>query len=411
MSERALSVQCCIAGGGPAGIVLGYLLARAGVEVAVLEKWPDFFRDFRGDTIHPSTMEVLHELGLLDKFLALPHNKTYTLSAQVGEEEVVLADFSRLRLRTPYVAFMPQWDFLNFIAGEGKQYPQFHLLMHTEATGLIEEGGAVVGVTATDPSGALEVRAPLTVGADGRHSTVREAVGFKGTNFGAPMDVLWFHLSRKESDPQKTFGSVEAGHLLIMIERGDYWQCGFVIPKGRFEEIKKEGIEHLRGYIARMEPFMSDRVGELGTWNDVKFLSVVVDRLDTWAKPGLLVVGDAAHAMSPIGGVGINLAVQDAVAAANILAPAFARGGPSLADLRSVRKRRMFAVRATQQLQLVLQNQLISRVLVARGKTHVPAVFRLLRIFPALRKIPARIIGVGFRPEHISPALKVLFTQ
>jgi 2-polyprenyl-6-methoxyphenol hydroxylase-like FAD-dependent oxidoreductase len=401
MDVRRLETRCCIAGGGPAGIMLGYLLARSGIDVVVLEKWPDFLRDFRGDTIHPSTMTVLRELGLLEKFLQLPHDEVARIGGRVGDEEVMLADFSKTRMRTPFIAFIPQWDFLTFIAGAARAYPSFRLLMHTEAVGLIEGSDRVVGLEARDEEGPLEIRAELVVGADGRHSTVRQKAGFPVHDLGAPMDVLWFRVPRRPDDPAQVLGTIDAGQIMIMIERGTYWQCGFVIPKGDLDGIKARGIGPFRDHVRRLAPFLGERVGEIRSWEEVKFLGVTVDRLEEWARPGLLCIGDAAHAMSPIGGIGINIAVQDAVAAANILVPAFRRGIPALADLRKVQRRRMFAVRATQFVQLLLQKQLIARILGGTTRPRIPFIFRMLRSAPFLRALPAYFIGIGVRPEHV----------
>ena len=317
---RLITTQCCIVGGGPAGMMLGFLLARAGVKAVVLEKHGDFLRDFRGDTVHPSTLNVIDELGLLDEFLKLPHQKVSRFSGQFGEERVMVADFSHLPVRAPYIAMMPQWDFLDFLAAQGKRYPAFTALMHAEATGLIEEGGRVVGVRATIEGRAEEIRADLVVGADGRHSTVREAAGFRPVVIGAPMDVLWFRVSHKPTDSAETMGRFDRGSILVMLDRGDYWQCAYVIAKGSAETLKAAGIEKFRERIVKLMPFLADRVHELATVDDLKLLTVGVDRLEKWWKPGLLCIGDAAHTMSPLGGVGVNIAVQDAVAAANILA-------------------------------------------------------------------------------------------
>jgi 2-polyprenyl-6-methoxyphenol hydroxylase-like FAD-dependent oxidoreductase len=315
MPTQTIRTTCCIAGGGPAGMMLGYLLARAGVNVVVLEKHKDFLRDFRGDTIHPSTLELMYELGLLDEFLKLPHQKVETLSAQIGDERVVMADFRHLPTHCKFVAFMPQWDFLNFLAEKAKAFgSRFDLRMRAEATTLIERNGRVAGLRATTPDGELEIKADLVVGCDGRHSTVRAQAGLPGDDYGAPMDVLWFRVSRKASDNTETFGHAEAGVLLVMLDRGDYWQCAYVIPKGGIEEVKARGLDAFRQRVAALSPFLRDRVGEIASWDDVKLLSVAVDRLRRWHRPGLICIGDAAHAMSPVGGVGINLAVQDAVA-------------------------------------------------------------------------------------------------
>ena len=304
MAASTITTQCCIAGGGPAGMMLGFLLARAGVDVVVLEKHADFFRDFRGDTVHPSTLELMCELGLIDAFLKLPHQKVETLTGQVGAERIVMADFRHLPTRCKFIALMPQWDFLNFLARQARRYPTFDLRMQAEATELIEEAGRIVGLRAKTPDGELTIRAGLVIGCDGRHSTVREKAGLKGDDYGAPMDVLWFRVSRKDRDSADTFGHIEAGRLMVMLDRGDYWQCAYVIPKGGIERVKSEGLEAFRKRIVEMSPFLRDRVGELKSWDDVKLLSVAVDRLRRWWRPGLICIGDAAHAMSPIGGVG-----------------------------------------------------------------------------------------------------------
>ena len=401
MAKSTISTQCCIAGGGPAGLMLGFLLARAGVRVVVLEKHPDFFRDFRGDTVHPSTLELMYELGLLDKFLKLPHQKVETVSAQIGAEHLQMADFRHLPTHCKFIALMPQWDFLNFLAEQGKRYPTLDLRMRAEATDLIEENGRVVGLIAKTPDGALTIRADLTVGCDGRHSTVREKAELKSDDYGAPMDVLWFRISRKESDSADTFGHIEAGRLMVMLERGDYWQCAYVIPKGGIERVKSEGLEAFREGVLEMSPFLSDRVRELKTWDDVKLLSVTVDRLQKWCRPGLICIGDAAHAMSPIGGVGINMAVQDAVAAANRLAGPLRAGKVTDADLQAIEERRTLPMRFTQWLQLTIQRRVISRVLEAHERPKPAPFFKLFNSFPVLRRIPARLIGVGIRPEHV----------
>jgi 2-polyprenyl-6-methoxyphenol hydroxylase-like FAD-dependent oxidoreductase len=382
-------------------MMLGFLLARAGVEVLVLEKHADFLRDFRGDTIHPSTLELMCELGLLEEFLKRPHQEVRELRAQVGSESFTMADFSHLPTRCRFLVFMPQWDFLNFLVEQGRRYPGFHVEMQAEATDLIEENGRVVGVRITTPQGIREVRADLTVGADGRHSVIRAGAGLQVVNLGAPMDVLWTGLSRRSDDPGQTFGYVDRGRLLVLLNREDYWQCAFVISKGAAEEIRQRGIASFREEIAKLVPFLRDRVDELRDWNDVSLLTVKVDRLTRWSRPGLLCIGDAAHAMSPIGGVGINLAVQDAVAAANTLGPALLRGTPTERDLSAVQKRRMFPTRATQRLQLIIQNNIIRRVLTSTKPLALPWFFKLFQRFPYLRRIPARLVGIGFRPEHI----------
>jgi 2-polyprenyl-6-methoxyphenol hydroxylase-like FAD-dependent oxidoreductase len=401
MPDTSITTTCCITGGGPAGMMLGFLLARAGVDVVVLEKYPDFFRDFRGDTIHPSTLELMYELGLLDAFLKVPHQKIEKLSAQIGAERVPMADFTHLPTHCKFVALMPQWDFLNFLAERGKRYKTFDLHMSTEATDLIEEGGRIVGLHAKTPDGTLAIRATLVVGCDGRHSTVRDKAGLEGDDYGAPMDVLWFRTTRKASDEADTFGHIEAGKMMVMLDRGDYWQCAYVIPKGGIDRIKAEGLDAFRERVVSMSPFLADRAGELKSWDDIKLLTVTVDRLRKWWRPGLICIGDSAHAMSPIGGVGVNIAVQDAVAAANRLAAPLRSGQVTDADLQAIQERRMLAVRFTQWLQLTAQKRIISRVLTSEQRPKPPLMFKLLKIFPVLQRIPARLLGVGIRPEHV----------
>jgi 2-polyprenyl-6-methoxyphenol hydroxylase-like FAD-dependent oxidoreductase len=403
--NSTMRTRCCIAGGGPAGIMLGYLLARAGIDVIVLEKWKDFLRDFRGDTIHPSTMEILRELGLLERFLALPDDEAPEIGAEVGGVQITVADFTHLPVTCKFIAFIPQWDFLDFIAAEARKYSGFHLMMETEATGLIERDGSVAGVSAKNPNGALTIEADLVIGADGRHSTIREQSGLTVESFGAPMDVLWFRLSRKDSDPRQPLGKADRGRILIMIARGTYWQCGYLIRKGAFDDFRGRGLDAFRKEILAIAPELADRISEIENLDAVKLLTVVVDRLATWQKPGLLCIGDAAHAMSPVGGVGINLAIQDAVAAANILVPAFRAGAPALRDLCAVQARRNFPTRMTQAGQVFVQNQIIGQVLGRDRHFAASWPLKLLRRFPILRRIPARIVGMGFRPEHIDPDL------
>jgi 2-polyprenyl-6-methoxyphenol hydroxylase-like FAD-dependent oxidoreductase len=389
-------------------MMLGFLLARAGVDVVVLEKHADFLRDFRGDTIHPSTLQVMHELGLLEEFLKRPHNEVRQLDAQFGDERVTVADFTHLPTRCKFIAFMPQWDFLNFVAEHGRRYPAFHLMMETEGIHLVEENGRVTGVRAHTKTGGLEIRADLVIGTDGRHSTVRAKAGFAVMDLGAPMDVLWLRISRAPGDPGQTFGRVDAGRFLIMLERGDYWQCAFVIRKGGFAEIQQRGLDAFRADLATLAPYVRDRTGEITDWRQISLLSVAVDRLRTWYRPGLLCIGDSAHAMSPIGGVGINLAIQDAIATANILASRLREGSVGVDALREVQARREFPTRMTQGLQIFIQNRFISRVLGSNQRPPLPWILKLLRRWPILRRIPARTIGMGFRPEHVqTPAAPI----
>jgi len=367
-----------------------------------LEKHRDFLRDFRGDTIHASTLEIMYELGILNEFLKRPHQEVRELATQVGSETVVIADLRHLPTRCKFVGLMPQWDFLDFVKEQASRYETFHLKMQAEVSDLVIENGTVKGVQAKTPEGVLEVRAPLTIGADGRHSVVRRKANLKVIDIGAPMDVMWMRLSRHEDDRAiSAFGHADKGKILVLINRDKYWQCAFVIPKGEAENIKKRGLEAFRQEIAGLEPFLSDRVSELRDWSEVSLLTVAVDRLQEWALPGLLCIGDAAHAMSPIGGVGINLAIQDAVATANLLGEALRRGAPSLEELLAVQRRRTFPTNATQQMQVVLQNNAIRRVLGSQQPLQLPWLLRMLRRWPALRRIPARLIAVGFRPEHI----------
>ena len=393
--------QCCIAGGGPAGMMLGFLLARAGVDVIVLEKHADFLRDFRGDTIHPSTLEIMHELGLLDEFLKLPHEKVYELNAQIGDTRLTLADFTRLPTRCGFIAFMPQWDFLDFLADHARRYPTFRLLMEAEVTDIVKEGEPVTGLRAQTPAGSLEVRADLVVAADGRYSIVREKADLPVQEFGAPMDVLWFHLPRKPDRPAQTMGRFDSGRIFISINRGNYWQCGYVIPKGQFDEIRRQGLASFHKKVAELAPHAKDQVGEIKSWDDVKLLTVRVDRLSQWFRPGLLCIGDAAHAMSPVGGVGINLAIQDAVAAANVLAEPLRKRQLTIADLQRIQERREFPTRVTQGLQVAIQRRVIAPVLGTARQLKPPVFLRMIASVPWLRRIPAYIVGVGIRPEHI----------
>jgi 2-polyprenyl-6-methoxyphenol hydroxylase-like FAD-dependent oxidoreductase len=401
-----LAVQCCIAGGGPAGMMLGVLLARAGVTVVVLEKHADFLRDFRGDTIHPSTLEIVHQLGWIDEFLTLPHRDLAEVRGQFGDTPVTLADFRSLPVRCRFIAFMPQWDFLNFLAERGRAYPGFRLLMSAEVTDLIVEPTGVMGARVTTPDGPLEVRAALVVGADGRHSTVRERAGLRARDFGAPMDVLWFRLSRRPDDVAPPLGRVDAGRIFIAFDRGDQWQCGYVIAKGQADAIRARGLDAFRADVARLAPFAAGHVGEIRSWDDVKLLTVRVDRLERWDRPGLLCIGDAAHAMSPIGGVGINLAVQDAVAAANRLAAPLRERRLTPEDLHAVQRRREWPTRATQRVQLVVQKRLISRVLADRRPVRPPWLVTTLVRLPWVRRAVGRVIGLGVRPEAVAPEIR-----
>ncbi len=407
MVDKTITTRCAIAGGGPAGMMLGFLLARAGFDVVVLEKHPDFLRDFRGDTIHPSTLEIMHELGLLDQFLKLPHSKVREVGGIVGDDQIVFADFTHLPTRCGFIAFIPQWDFLDFLADQGKRYPGFKLKIQAEVEDLIWDGDRVVGLKAKLRRGHLDIRADLVVGADGRHSAVRRLAGLESVDFGAPMDVLWLRLSKRPGDGTQTLGRIKAGRLFVMLDRSDYWQCAYVIPKGGFAALRCKGLEAFRQDLVILNPALANRVSEIGSWDDVKLLTVRVDRLKRWHRPGVLCIGDAAHAMSPIGGVGINLAIQDAVAAANILAEPLREGTVTEEVLAKVQKRREWPTKITQRLQLLVQKRIISNVLASTAQPRVPFVFSLFKRFPWLRRIPGRLIGMGFRPEHVyTPEIK-----
>jgi 2-polyprenyl-6-methoxyphenol hydroxylase-like FAD-dependent oxidoreductase len=398
-----LDTRCCIVGGGPAGMMLGFLLARAGVEVVVLEKHGDFFRDFRGDTIHASTLEVIHELGLLDAFLALPHQTVEQLSANAYGRSVTIADFTHLPVHFPRLLFMPQWDFLSFLATQGKRYPEFTVRMQAEVTDVIVRDGRIAGVMAVTSDGDLEVRADLVVGSDGRHTTVRERAGLATVASGAPIDVLWFRLPRIAGAIAATGGYIAPGGFLVVIERDTYWQCGFVIAKGAFVAIQAAGLDAFRARIAQIAPSLARAVSALATWDEVKLLTVQIDRMPVWYRDGLLCIGDAAHAMSPVGGVGINLAIQDAVATANRLAAPLRERRLATADLAAVQRRREWPVRVTQRAQVVIQNNVVVPILAsAQPSNRLPLPLLLLQRLPWLQRIPARVIGMGVRPEHVA---------
>src|SRR6058998_2256720 len=406
MNQREqLQTRCVIVGGGPAGIMAGYLLARAGVPVVVLEKHADFNRDFRGDTIHPSTLELMHELGLLDEFLKQPHQEVRELRGVINGQVVPIADFSKLPTRCKFIAFMPQWDFLNFLSGHAKRFPSFQLHMETEVVDLLIENDRVVGVRAKTPRGQMDVHADLVIGADGRHSVTHTRAGFKQCEFGVPIDVLWMRISKKKDDPEQSFGFFQHGKLLVMLDRSDYWQCGFVIPKGRFEEIKARGLPQFQNEIMSFAGFLHDRASELDDWSKIKLLTVQINRLRDWCREGLLCIGDSAHAMSPAGGVGINLAIQDAVATANLLAEKLRSGPVSVDDLRQVQLRREWPTRLIQGMQVFVHQRVVTGR-ASGNEESLPFVVRLLKWFPFLRQLPARFIGLGPRPEHFrSPSV------
>jgi 2-polyprenyl-6-methoxyphenol hydroxylase-like FAD-dependent oxidoreductase len=399
---QSLTVQCCIAGGGPAGMMLGYLLGRAGVDTVVLEKHADFLRDFRGDTVHPSTMQIMQELGLLEEFLQRPHSRISSLSAEIGRRTFKIADFQRVPTRCRFIALMPQWDFLDFLLDKGRRFPALKVMMRAEVTDLIQAAGRVTGVQASTTEGPLQVYSQLVVGCDGRGSTVRSAAGLAVKDLGAPIDVLWFRLSKKSTDPLQVLGHLDPSRMLVTIDRNDYWQCAYVIAKGSAERMRAAGLEAFRRSVAEGAAFLADRVQELTSFDDIKLLSVSLDRLPVWSRPGLLCIGDAAHAMSPVGGVGINLAIQDAVAAANLLAAKLRAGTVTDRDLGDVQKRRMFAVKIIQRGQVTIHNRVL-RPLVSGGSQSLdaPWVVKLLDRSAWLRRWPAQILGVGVRPEHV----------
>lgn len=394
-------VTCCIVGGGPAGMMAGLLLARAGVSTLVLEKHKDFLRDFRGDTVHPSTLEILDQLGLYEAFLQRPHTKIERLRGRFGALEAVFADFTHLPTRAKFIALMPQWDFLDFLLSHARSYPTFELVMEAEATGLRSADGKVIGVDVKTPQGSVRVTSDLVLGCDGRHSLVRQQTQLPAEDLGAPMDVLWFRLSRKTSDPDDPAGSFGAGHFLVAINRTDYWQCGFVIAKGSFEETKRLGLDAVKDTIATLAPFLADRTHEIQGFGDFRLLTVGVDRLTRWHRPGVLCIGDAAHTMSPVGGVGINLAIQDAVAAANLLARPLKDQRVSEADLAAVQARRLRPTQIIQWGQVQIQKRVISGVLGGADQPNPPLALRLMAHFPVLARVPARLLGLGYRRERV----------
>jgi 2-polyprenyl-6-methoxyphenol hydroxylase-like FAD-dependent oxidoreductase len=404
--SRTMKVRCCVVGGGPAGMMLGYLLGRAGVETLVLEKHADFFRDFRGDTVHPSTLQVMDELGLIDGFLKLPHQQLQRMEGKFGETSLRIADISRLKVKYPFIAFMPQWDFLDFLRASGKRFPSLNVMMNADATDLIWSGGTVVGVKADTPEGPVEIRADLTIGCDGRHSLVRDRAKLEIEEIGAPVDVLVFLVARHPDENENLFARLEPGKMMVTFDRGDYWQCAYVIAKGQYDAVKARGLDAFRAAVTEMAPILRSGISDVKTWDDVKLLTVAINRLKRWTRPGLLCIGDAAHAMSPVGGVGVNLAVQDAVATANLLAARLVDGAPSESELDAVRRRRAFPVRMTQTMQVVIQNNLISVALKPGDRPFRPPLFaRVINAVPWLQGFTARFLALGVRPEHVtSPA-------
>lgn len=400
--RRTIHTRCCIVGGGPAGMMLGYLLGRAGVETLVLEKHADFFRDFRGDTVHPSTLQVMDELGLIDGFLKLPHQRLQKMDGKFGDTSIRIADLSRLHVKYPFIAFMPQWDFLNFLRESGRQFPSLKVMMNAEVTGLLGSNDKVAGVRADTPEGPVEILADLTIGCDGRHSIVRQSANLEVEEIGASMDVLWFRAGKRANENESLFARLEPGKMMVTFDRGDYWQCAYVIAKDEYEMVRARGLDTLRADITSMAPILKSGMADVRTWDDVKLLTVAINRLKRWTRPGLLCIGDAAHAMSPVGGVGVNLAVQDAVATANLLAVRLQQGCPAEAELDAVRRRREFPVRMTQTMQVVVQNRLIGAALKpGHQPLRPPVIVRMINALPWLQGITARFVGLGVRPEHV----------
>jgi 2-polyprenyl-6-methoxyphenol hydroxylase-like FAD-dependent oxidoreductase len=390
-----------VAGGGPAGMVAGLLFARAGLSVTVLEKHSDFLRDFRGDTVHPSTLRVFADLGLLDRLLERPHDKVRGIGVWIGGRHFEIADVSGTEPRWNFVAMMPQWEFLDFLAAEARRYPGFELLMNAEAVGLVEDGIRVSGVRCRVDGQEQMLQARLVIAADGRRSVLREEADLAVTDFGAPMDVFWFRVPKQPSPENATTGIASSGRIMALIDRGTYWQCAYVFPKGSAHAVRARGLASFRSEVAAAAPMLAAEVGAVASWDDVKLLTVALDRLERWHRPGLLVIGDAAHAMSPVGGIGINVAVQDAVAAANILARPMREGRDPDPLLAQVEKRRLPAVRLTQRMQKAVQERIISAVLAGDGPLQAPRAIRLLNRFPLLRRIPGRVVSFGFRPERV----------